>query len=140
MVYSRRAASSPRFQDDQVTAEQLLPLVVIVDDDRFVRRLVGDALGKHYRILEAADAGEGMKIVSSSNPSLLITDAIMPGLSGLDFARLVRADEATCSVPIMLLTGLDAPESEAGLIDDVMSKPFGITEFREAVKRLVKTE
>ena len=121
-------------------AEQNLPVIVVVDDDRFIRRLVGDALGKGYRILEAADAGEGLKIISSCVPALLITDAMMPGLSGLEFARLVRAGQATMSIPILLLTGLDVLESEAGLIDGVMSKPFGISEFRETVKRLVKTQ
>lgn len=123
-----------------MTEEQTRPVIVVVDDDRFVRRLVGDALGKRYHILEAADAGEGLKIVSSTRPSLLITDAVMPGLSGLELARLVRAGQETKSVPILLLTGMDVPQSEAGLIDGVISKPFGISEFREAVKRLVSAE
>jgi two-component system phosphate regulon response regulator OmpR len=111
------------------------PHLLVVDDDERLRALLQRYLGANgYRVTAAAAAGDARHLMKSMAFDLLILDVMMPGESGLDLARSVRADSP---VPILMLTARGDPADRiAGLelgADDYLPKPF---EPRELLLRI----
>jgi two-component system phosphate regulon response regulator OmpR len=111
------------------------PHILIVDDDQKIRDLLARFLGDQgFRITTAADSATARASMRGLAFDLVLLDVMMPGESGLDLARDLKA---TRNVPICMLTALSDPEQRiAGLetgVDDYISKPF---EPRELVLRL----
>ncbi len=108
--------------------------IVIADDDADIRELVVFKL-RHagHEVLPVADGTAALEACLSSKPDLVILDVMMPGMSGLEAARALRADPTMVGVPIIMLTAR-AQESdieqgfEAGA-DDYVVKPFSPREL-----------
>ena len=103
--------------------------VLVVDDEHAIRDMVVMALEKEgFTCIEASDAHKADSIIKKSVPDILLVDWMMPGLSGVDFTRKLRRNEATRTMPIIMLT---AKTEEEDLIkglengaDDYITKPF----------------
>ena len=111
------------------------PHLLVVDDDRRLRELLRDFLGRNgYRVNVASDAAEARRQIAGFAFDLMILDVMMPGESGLELARSMRGSG---NLPILLLTARgDAADRIAGLeagADDYLPKPF---EPRELLARL----
>jgi two-component system phosphate regulon response regulator OmpR len=111
------------------------PHLLVVDDDERLRALLQRYLaGSGYRVSAAPNAGEARQLMANMEFDLLVLDVMMPGQSGLDFARELRH---TSSVPILMLTARGDPADRiAGLergADDYLPKPF---EPRELLLRI----
>src|SRR5476649_1256946 len=111
------------------------PHLLVVDDDERLRALLQRYLSSNgYRVSAAPGAGEARALMKSMAFDLLILDVMMPGESGLDLARGVRAHS---QVPILMLTARGEPSDRiAGLelgVDDYLPKPF---EPRELLLRI----
>ncbi|MDP6174341.1 MAG: response regulator transcription factor [Rhodospirillales bacterium] len=109
--------------------------ILIVDDDTRLRELLHKYLGERgFMVTAAEDAAKARAKMVSISFDLIILDLMMPGESGLDFARSLRQRS---DVPILMLTAMDGPEHRiTGLehgADDYLSKPF---EPRELVLRI----
>ncbi|MFL6174071.1 MAG: response regulator transcription factor [Marmoricola sp.] len=108
--------------------------IVIADDDADIRELVVFKL-RHagHEVLPVADGTAAVEACLANRPDLVILDVMMPGMSGLEAARVLRADESMTGVPIIMLTAR-AQESdieqgfEAGA-DDYVVKPFSPREL-----------
>jgi len=109
--------------------------ILIIDDDRRIRQLLTKYLTEHnYRVTAAENAGQARARMKGMDFDLLVLDVMMPGESGLDFARDLRIGN---EVPILMLSALSEKEQrivglEAG-VDDYLSKPF---EPRELLLRI----
>lgn len=111
------------------------PHLLVVDDDSRIRDLLCRYLhNAGYRVTTAASAGEARAKLDGLSFDLLILDVMMPGESGFDLAKAIRASS---TVPILMLTARSEPDSRIeGLeigADDYMAKPF---EPRELVLRI----
>jgi two-component system, OmpR family, KDP operon response regulator KdpE len=111
--------------------EQTGPHILVIDDERPIRRLLKTALTAHgYNISEALTGQEGLVAIAENHPDLVILDLGLPDLDGVEVTSRVR--EWT-NVPIIILT---VRESETDKIraldmgaDDYLTKPFGIGEL-----------
>ena len=117
------------------------PHLLVVDDDRRIRDLLSRFLsGEGYRVTTAETAADARAKLKSLSFDLLILDVMMPGESGFDFAKSMRA--AADNVPILMLTARDAAESRIkGLeigADDYMSKPFEPRELSLRIANILK--
>ena len=125
------------------TALQVLRTVLIADDDPSLRLLVHATIeSDDYLVVEAADGAEAWAMIDQHKPSLVLLDVQMPGRSGFDLLRSVRADPSLTGTRVILLTS-KAQESdvEAGLIagaDFYLTKPFSpldlLTRVEEALR------
>jgi two-component system phosphate regulon response regulator OmpR len=111
------------------------PHILVVDDDDRLRRLLARYLSENgFVVTTAADAADARARLAAVTVDVVVLDLMMPGESGLDFARDLRRRSA---VPILMLTAMGEPEDRiAGLergADDYLVKPF---EPRELVLRL----
>ena len=106
--------------------------VLIVDDEQHIRLLIEqtleELLDEGVELYTAADGNEALAAISAQQPDLVFLDVMMPGQSGLDVTRAVRADPAISGAHIVLLTAKgQAQDQEAGLAagaDQYLTKPF----------------
>jgi two-component system, cell cycle response regulator len=85
-----------------------VPQVLLVDDSASARALLGVRLREcAYDVVEVAHAAEAAEIALGTSPDAVVTDLWMPGISGLQLCRLLRAEPATAHVPVVLLTASD---------------------------------
>jgi two-component system phosphate regulon response regulator OmpR len=116
------------------------PHLLVVDDDRRIRNLLSRyLLAEGYRVTTADNAAEARAKLDGLAFDLLILDVMMPGESGLDLARSIRAASA---VPILMLTAREESASRiAGLetgADDYVTKPFEPRELSLRIANILK--
>ncbi len=124
--------------DTKQTALQ--PCVLLVEDDRSARRYLEVALQRcGYTVVIAADGLEAMKLALSSPIDAVVTDAIMPNLSGQELARFLRSNQKLSHLPIVLLTGQEnrAAAAEKDLIDAFLYKPVKVDELKKCLTGLL---
>ncbi|MEN3120787.1 MULTISPECIES: response regulator [Janibacter] len=116
--------------------------VVIADDDADIRDLVAfklDAAG--FTVVPASDGDEALRLITEHRPALAVLDVMMPGQSGLDVLRSIRADEALSGTRVILLTARSRDvDVDAGFstgADDYLTKPFSPRELVHRVTTLL---
>jgi two-component system phosphate regulon response regulator PhoB len=125
--------------DQSLTGKQIL----IVDDERAIREMIALALtGEGYGCVEAANAHEAEMLIKEVQPDLILLDWMMPGISGVDLIRRLRKDDATRTVPIIMLTAkTDEKDKILGLdtgADDYLAKPFSTRELSARIRALLR--
>ncbi len=119
------------------------PHLLVVDDDRRIRDLLSRfLLSEGYRVTTAESAAEARAKLAGLRFDLMILDVMMPGETGFEFARALRASSASSNVPILMLTARDEAVSRIeGLeigADDYVSKPFEPRELSLRVANILK--
>jgi CheY-like chemotaxis protein len=116
--------------------------ILIVDDEPSVRAPLKRALELDGHVVEeAADGAEGLARLSDDDGfALLISDIRMPIMDGIALTLAVAAERP--GFPIVLMTGYAEQRERAkeleGLVEDVLSKPFPLNEFRAAIKAVIE--
>ncbi|HEX8559244.1 MAG TPA: response regulator [Pyrinomonadaceae bacterium] len=116
--------------------------VLLAEDDRSLRRYLEVVLRRAgYEVLTAADGLEAMKALLSNAVDAVVTDAVMPHLTGQQLCRFLRDHPKLKSLPVILLSGADSPADDAGAgarADVYLSKPVPAEELVESLARLVE--
>ena len=116
------------------------PHILVVDDDREIRDLLVKFFEKHQlRVTAVRDAREARRIWATGNFNLVVLDLMLPGESGFDFARWLRAN---AEVPIVMLTAMaDETDRIIGLelgADDYVAKPFNPRELLARIRAVLR--
>jgi len=115
--------------------------VLLAEDDPALKRYLEVVLRRAgYAVLCASDGLEAMKILLTVGADFIVTDAVMPNLNGYELCRFVRSNKRLASLPIVLLTALDAQNAEAELADEFLSKPVSPERLLECMAELLKAE
>ena len=122
-------------------AELARATVLLAEDDRALRRYLEVVLRRAgYEVLTAADGLEAMKTLLSTRVDAVVTDAVMPHLSGQELCRFLRNHPELKSLPVVLLSGADAathtPAADARA-DVYLSKPVPAAELSASLARLL---
>lgn len=124
-------------------ATQARSTVLLAEDDRSLRRYLEVILRRAgYEVIVAADGLEAMKALLSSNVDALVTDAVMPHLSGYELCRFVRRHPKLAGLPVVLLSGVDAATRKPSADDEAradayLSKPVPPEELASCLARLL---
>ncbi len=117
--------------------------ILIVEDEDAIRDMVAFAVTRSgMSAVHASDARTAQDAIMQRIPDLILLDWMLPGMSGLDFARRLRRDEMTRDVPIIMLTARGEENDrvgglEAG-VDDYIVKPFSTRELMARVKAVMR--
>lgn len=123
--------------------ETTAPRILIVEDDADIAALMRRYLEKGgFRVDVRGSGGDAMRVIAETPPDLLVLDVMLPGITGLDICRAVRADERTADIPIIMVTArADESERIGGLdigADDYLAKPFSPGELVARVRALFR--
>lgn len=118
------------------------PSVLIVDDDELSRQIVGDVLEDLYEIHFASNGDDALVCARAQRPALILLDAVMPGLSGYEVCRQIKADFDLSGTSVMFLSQLPDVEDrlqayEVGA-EDFLQKPFSPEELRRKSAALLR--
>lgn len=119
------------------------PLVVVVDDNKDVVDFIVDTLTSDFHCLSAFDGKTGLEMCLKNDPALIITDVVMPVMSGMEMCQLLRKNVKTSVTPIIMLTAKDDKITEMESIriniDAFLLKPFDANILLLRAKQLVET-
>lgn len=104
--------------------------ILIVEDNEDLRRTLVEIFSFYYNVIEAADGAIALKIVESQKPDIILSDIVMPNMTGIELCKAVKSNINTCHIPVVLLTAKTSLEHNLeGLrigADDYISKPFNV--------------
>jgi PAS domain S-box-containing protein len=134
-------APAPRAPAGGTGPEPPRPLVLVVEDNQEMNRFIAETLARDYRVATAFDGQEGLEKARALGPDLILSDVIMPRLSGDDLVREVRRHPELDTVPLVLLTGKVDDELRVKLLregaQDYLTKPFSAEELCARARNLV---
>jgi len=119
--------------------------VLLVEDNPHNRKIFSGMLAHAgFRVVEATDGNEAMKLLASEKPHLVLMDLSIPGIDGWECTRRIKGDPATKDLPVIALTahamrGDEERAREAGC-DGYLSKPVSPKKVVEVVKKYLKME
>ena len=117
--------------------------MLIIEDDKFLRELISQKLGKEgYEIVEAVDGEEGIKSVEKEEPDLILLDLILPGIDGFEVLARLKGSSGS-SAPVVILSNLGAKDDidrglKMGAEDYLIKAHFTPTEIINKVKNILK--
>ena len=118
-----------------------VPIILVIEDNEDMRQHIKKQLLQEYRILEAKNGEQGLKIATSKLPDLIISDLMMPKMDGMELCKNLKSTIATSHIPIILLTARAGEENKIeGLetgADDYLTKPFSAKELSARVANLI---
>lgn len=117
--------------------------ILIVDDTITNLHLLKKHL-KEYNVVEAADGRTALKLVQAEQPDIVLLDIMMPGVDGHSVLTILKNNESTQHLPVMLISSLDSIEEKVRAFamgaDDYINKPFNPLEVKARVNALLRTK
>ena len=117
--------------------------ILVVEDEPAIQELISYSLRQaKHTVSSTKNAEEAMKIINDTLPDLVLLDWMLPGMSGADFARMLRRAARTKDIPIIMLTArADESDKVSGLesgADDYITKPFSPRELLARIKAVLR--
>ena len=117
--------------------------ILIVEDEADIQELIAYNLEKAgHSAVRAGDAEQALELVRAELPHLIVIDWMLPGMSGIELARWLKANKRTESIPLIMVTARGSEQDKlAGLeigADDYMTKPFSPRELNARVKAVLR--
>ena len=117
------------------------PIVLIIDDNKDIQKLVGELLNDNYNIITATNGKDGVKMAAKYVPDLIICDVMMPVMDGMECCRHIKEEISTSHIPVLMLTACSMDEQrvqgyDSGA-DGYLSKPFNSAVLRSKCASLI---
>ena len=120
-----------------------MSLILIVEDNEKNLKLVRDVLQvKGYETIEAGTAEDGLKLARARKPDLILMDIQLPGMSGIEALKALRAEPATAAIPVVAITASvmqqDRQQIMSAGFDGFIEKPINLRGLLDNVQQAVR--
>lgn len=117
--------------------------VLVIDDEKDIVENIEYNLSKEgYKVSKSYDGINGLEAVQKKSPDIVILDLMLPGMTGIEVCKAMKADPKTSAIPIIMLTAKgEETDKIVGLevgADDYITKPFSIKELAARIKTILK--
>lgn len=118
--------------------------ILLVEDDRFLRRACEASLRQRgFTVIAATDGEEGLRLARADRPDLILLDLLMPKLPGVEVLRALKADPDTKSIPVLILSNSSREQDVSevlslGAVDYWVKANLSLKELGERVARLLE--
>lgn len=124
-----------------ITLDADKPILLIIDDNEDIRKLVGELLNDQYNIITAPNGKDGVVMAARYVPDLIICDVMMPVMDGLECCRRIKGEISTSHIPVLMLTACSMDEQrvqgyDSGA-DGYLSKPFNSAVLKAKCSSLI---
>lgn len=128
-------------QIEDTKEEKKKEKLLIVEDNEELRSYLAHYLSRDYQIIESENGQSALEMVQKENPDFIVSDVMMPVLSGIDLCQQLKSNIETCHIPIILLTSLAEREDiikglNAGA-DDYITKPFDLSVLKKKIASII---
>lgn len=129
---------------DELRIFIIMPVkILMVEDEAAIREMVCFTIAQAgYEMFEAGCVADARIAIADSMPDLILLDWMLPDVSGIEYARTLKKDEATRHIPIIMLTARgDELDKIRGLdmgADDYITKPFSVKELQARIKAVLR--
>lgn len=121
--------------------EEMHPQLLVVEDNADIRQYITDTFSDDFRILEAENGEEGVKMAEEHCPDIIVSDIMMPQKNGIELTRQLKSDIRTSHIPIILLTAKttddDKEEGYDSGADSYLTKPFTAKLLASRIRNLL---
>lgn len=136
------AAELEEVELEPASGDDKRPLLLVIDDNADIRKMIHELLYDEYRIIEASNGKDGIRLASKYVPDLIICDVMMPVMDGLECCRRIKNEVSTSHIPVLMLTACSMDEQriqgyESGA-DGYLSKPFNSKMLRMRCENLIE--
>ncbi len=133
-TYARETSPDGRIMSSRKT-------VLVVEDDEETREYLRNVLQSQYNVISCPSADDAWPRITLSLPDAVVTDLVMPGMSGTELCAKIRHNQATNHIPVIILTGKDNDEeqqaaSDSG-VDKFLSKPISVELLRSQIAQVI---
>lgn len=123
---------------ENLSEEDDIPLVLLIDDNAGIRQFIRSVLGPSFRFTECADGRDGFTKAIETQPDIILSDVMMPGIDGISLAQKLKSSAQTAHIPLLLITAKAGEANElSGLeagANDYIAKPFSPDILRARVQ------
>ena len=119
--------------------------VLIVEDNELNMRLENDLLQAHgYDTLQSVDGHDTLQLAREHHPDLIIMDIQLPGVSGMELTKMLKADDQLKDIPVLAVTAFAMKGDEEKILaagcDGYIAKPISVPYFLETVEKFVNRQ
>lgn len=115
--------------------------ILIADDERGIRLAVTRMLDKDYIVLEASNGEEAVDMAGREKPDVILMDLMMPSMDGYTACSLIKADQETKTIPVIILTGIGHESNKKFAMemgaDGYITKPFNSQALVDAIASIL---
>ena len=117
--------------------------ILIIEDEPDIQELLSFNLDNNgYKVYTASNGEKGLEVARTEHPDLILLDLMLPGINGLDVCRIIKSDQDTSGISIIMLTALGQEEDiikglETGA-DDYVTKPFSLQVLEARIKSVLR--
>ena len=117
--------------------------ILIIEDEPDIQELLSFNLDNNgYKVYTASNGEKGLEVARKEHPDLILLDLMLPGIHGLDVCRIIKSDQDTSGISIIMLTALGQEEDiikglETGA-DDYVTKPFSLQVLQARIKSVLR--
>lgn len=111
-----------------------MPTILVVDDEAPIRQLLASMFADHgYHALEAQNGRQALEVLQTESVDLVVTDMMMPQLTGADLCRHLKSSPETRGIPVILISAAGRGVADGAGADGFLDKPFQLTEVESLV-------
>lgn len=141
IIYKEERVNSIENESIDETSKKGVTIMLVEDNDE-MRDYLSKQLRREYDVVEARDGNEALDLIKVDAPDFVLSDIMMPGISGFELCAILKKRIETCHIPVILLSSLSERSDivtgfNAGA-DDYITKPFDLTILETKIKAILK--